>query len=129
MTKLCRNAPRAGYDLCEKCIKARTRAKDPVKTAYQNLRDSARKRGKEFTITLDYFRRFCKRTDYMVGKGRTKESYHVDRKDESKGYIPGNLQVLTNSENVKKFLNYSWETKQGYVTKKIPKKPDKDLPF
>lgn len=42
----------------------------------------------------------------MVKKGIYRDSYHVDRKKEHLGYVPGNLQVLTNVENLNKYLAY-----------------------
>ncbi len=42
----------------------------------------------------------------MAGRGITKNCLHVDRKDETKGYVPGNLQILTNSKNIQKYLTW-----------------------
>lgn len=78
--------------------------RDPVAFAYRKLKSNAKLRGKTFTITIDDFRAFCQKLPYMVGKGRTKDSYHIDRIDNSKGYEPGNLQLLTNAENRRKQL-------------------------
>lgn len=74
-----------------------------------------------------------KRYEYMAGKGITKEGLHVDGKDESRGYVPGNLQVITNSENVKKYLSYDRGHKGKPCNFKIKKavviNDDTDLPF
>lgn len=43
----------------------------------------------------------------MARKGITKTSYHLDRIAEDRGYVPGNLQVLTNSANVSKYLTWA----------------------
>ena len=88
----------------------KARAADPVRYSYVSLRNNAKRRGKVFTITLDYFKQFCYATDYLKGKGRTATSYTVDRIDESKGYEPGNIQVLPLVVNIKKYLNYDWQT-------------------
>lgn len=43
--------------------------------------------------------------------GRTAHSYSVDRIDNTKGYIPGNIQALTiaqNSSKGTKVLSYDW---------------------
>lgn len=109
--------------LCHPCRNKKHREKDPVKTSYENLKHNAKRRGKVFTITLVYFRRFCYRTDYIAGKGRTAESYTVDRIKEWLGYIPGNLQKLKNGDNVRKYLEYSWQTKEAKVVS-VGKKAD-----
>lgn len=86
--------------------------------AYKNLRDNAKRRGKVFTLTFDQFSEFCYRTNYMAGRGRTKESYSIDRIDNNKGYTADNIRVLTVSENARKHtkvLNYDWQTQTATV--------------
>ena len=63
------------------------------------LRSNAHRRGKDFTITKEDFKEFCEETNYLELKGRTKNSASIDRIDPSKGYIKGNLQVLTLGQN------------------------------
>lgn len=100
---------------CGTCANKAWREKDPVKTSYVNLKHNAKRRGKVFTITLAYFRRFCYRTDYIAGKGRTADSWTVDRIKEWLGYVPGNLQKLKNGDNTRKYLEYCWQTKEAKV--------------
>ena len=45
----------------------------------------------------------------MAGRGVTKYSLHVDKIVDSKGYVPGNLQILTNTQNVRKYLGYEYD--------------------
>lgn len=113
--------------ICNHCKNKRRRDADPVRTSYENLKFNATRRGKVFTITLAYFRRFCYRTDYIAGKGRTADSYTVDRIKEWLGYIPGNIQVKTNGDNVRKYLSYVWETKEAKVI--VTGKGSKDFLF
>lgn len=101
--------------ICSTCRSRRTRAADPIRYSFINLRTNAKRRGKVFTITLEYFKQFCYRTDYIAGKGRTADSYTVDRINESLGYEPGNIQVLPNADNVRKYLNYDWQTGAAQV--------------
>lgn len=76
--------------------------------AYQNLKYNTTRRSKEqnkhkpFTITFEDFKEFCIETKYMAGKGRTKTSYTIDCIIEELGYVRGNLQKLTKSDNSKK---------------------------
>lgn len=124
----CKRRARAkNRTLCLPCKNKKHREKDPVATSYENLKFNAKRRGKVFTITLAYFRRFCYRTDYMKGKGRQSDSYTVDRIKEWLGYIPGNIQKMTNGDNVRKYLEYSWQTKEAKVI--VTGKRSKDFLF
>ncbi len=115
-----------------KCWKCRKKENvwfsDPVNYSYMNLKSNAKRRGKVFTITLAYFKKFCYRTDYIAGKGRTSESYTVDRIREELGYIPGNIQVMQNGLNVKKYLNYDWQNKIATI-QVVNQQELEDLPF
>ena len=107
-TPYCRNEAAPGRRICYKCKTRKYRQSHPIKSAYQALKDNARRRGKAFDLSFEQFKAFVNRTDYMKGKGRHSDSFHVDRIDETKGYTIGNLQVLTNGENVRKYLQFSY---------------------
>lgn len=70
-----------------------------MRYAYSVLKNNARRRGKEFTLTMQEFVDFCEETGYMEGKGSSRLSLSVDRIDHNKGYVAGNIQVLSLSEN------------------------------
>lgn len=128
----CANKAAKHRTICHNCKRKRYQAKNPIKYAYQELRARAKKRGKEFTITLEDFKEFCASTEYMVKKGIYKESLHIDRIDETKGYVKGNLQAIPNADNIKKFLHYDYHNgKFSAVTQKIGDDNDnyKDVPF
>ena len=97
-------APKHSY--CYACAKAANRARYPLKAAYLNLKDNAKRRGKEFDLTFEQFQIFAAKTDYMRKKGIHSESYHIDRIDETKGYTINNIQVITNCENLRKFRKF-----------------------
>ena len=90
---------------CSKC----QRLKNPEKYAYQTLKDNAKRRGKEFTLTLEQFCKFAIKTNYIAKKGRRKDSIHIDRIRENDGYTEDNIQALTNTQNVRKYLKYYWD--------------------
>ena len=99
--------------------------------AINDLRE-AKRRGHPFTITFTYWLSFVQKTGYMAKKGIMKDSWHVDRIDESKGYVPGNLQVLTNSANVRKYLTYQYDERDkptNYKTKKTVQVDTNEYPF
>ena len=99
-----KKADHGNYCYC--CLNRRYRANNRMKAAYFTLRDNSKRRNKVFEISFEYFAKFCKQTDYLNKKGRFKHSYHIDRVNEEKGYIEGNLQLLLNPDNVKKYVKY-----------------------
>jgi hypothetical protein len=68
---------------------------NPMKYCYITLRDNSKRRGKVFTISFEYFKRFCYRTKYIQNKGRHRENYSIDRINNELGYIPGNIKCVT----------------------------------
>lgn len=88
------------------------RENNVLKAAYHNLRGNAKHRGKEFSLTLEEFEEFAIRTNYIGQKGKSKFGYTIDRIDQNEGYHAWNIQVLTNSENVKKYFDYTYNNGQ-----------------
>ena len=84
--------------------------------AYDNLRASARKRKIVFTLTMAHFVEVVTPTRYMDDAGRTRFCLHIDRKVTALGYVDGNIQVMTCTENVTKEND---ERRQRFVDEKI----------
>lgn len=100
--------------LCELHSKRQWRLNNPEKSAFGNLRASARKRKIQFSLTYAEFLGFVSLNTYIADKGVTKNCLHIDRKDSRIGYVLSNLQILTCSENVakenrKRFVSYFQE--------------------
>lgn len=131
-TPYCTNKKKPKSRFCFKCLSRKYRKKNPIRSAFYNLKSNAKRRGKVFTITFEEFEKFATETNYIFGKGRSKNSFHIDRIDESKGYSIENIQVLTNTENVKKYLKYHKDQNGvpfGYNFKKPPVADQNDCPF
>lgn len=130
--KRCFNIATQG-SLCAKHHIAKWRMENPLKAAFTNLRENAKRRGKEFDLTFEQFCAFAIRTGYMKKKGRWAESWHIDRKEETLGYTIDNLQVLTNAQNVRKYLKYYYDEQNRrmvFSTKTVkPRKATKSDPF
>jgi hypothetical protein len=88
---------------CSACARRAWAEKNPEKYLYANLRGNARRRGKVFTISFEYFKKFLERENYLHRKrGRTKSSVSVDRPNNSLGYVEGNLKAITIKANSEK---------------------------
>ena len=100
--KYCGKEPkRIKGGLCEKHSKQLWRHNNPKKYAYNNLKDSARQRKLEFKMSFDYFRGLADSLGYFDKVCQERgEIATIDRVDATKGYVEGNLQVISLSENV-----------------------------
>lgn len=109
-------------DVCSKHHMQQVRKANPMKCCYTNLKANAKRRGHAFLLTYQEFEEFCIATDYIAGKGRTRESYSIDRIDPTKGYQLDNIQRMTVSENSKKknHLHYDWQTGTAVCVKSAP---------
>lgn len=117
-TKRCAKKTAKGAKHCSACRMRKYREQNPVKAAYDHLKYNAARRGHEFMLTIEQFKAFCVETNYIMGKGRTKESYSIDRIDNDKGYTIDNIRVLTVSENSKKYTkSLSYEYRQPDATR------------
>lgn len=120
--KGCKKDKETGREVCGMHHMRQVRAKNPVRASYTALKANALRRGHSFSLTIEEFTQFCYETNYIAGKGRTKQSFSIDRKDPTKGYHLYNIQVMTVSENSKKSnrLVYDAETHTATVIKSQP---------
>lgn len=88
---------------CCKHWRQRSKETNLVGYTFDALKQSAKRRGKEFTLTLDEFKDFCERTKYLELKGRTISSISIDRIDPTKGYSADNIQAVELGYNVRKY--------------------------
>jgi len=113
-TKTCKNrTSNKGY--CSTCRSRKCREKDLIKYAWLNLKNRAKQRPKEFTITLEEFREWCKDNDFIPGRGDS-----VDRIKNHLGYHIWNIQKIPLIENIRKYYDHDrWQ----------PITQTEDLPF
>lgn len=140
--KGCRKEAKKG-SRCSNCQDKIWRKNNPLKYAFKNWRNNAKRRGIKFEISFEYFCEFAEKTQLLKNRGIYAESWHIDKIIDELGYVEGNLQVLTNSENAskenarrKQILVYDWQTKEGkYQFTEInqqpykPPEPDSEVPF
>lgn len=122
-TKYCRNTREKGCKICSKCRKRLYKERHPERYTFTYVKNNARRRGKEWTITIDEFIQFITQTGYLFGKGREKDKLSIDRIDPLKGYHIDNIQILTVSENSSKG-NYERDFESA-----VKGNYEEDLPF
>lgn len=108
-TKFCRRIPTQGKT-CNTCKSRIQVEKNPIGRVFRNLKSNAKRRGKNFNLSIEYFREMVIASGYMEMRGRTKDRMSIDRLDPHLGYIPGNIKIITVGENSrKKYLDYMKE--------------------
>ncbi len=131
-TKRC-TRPALPNGKCRRCYLRDWRAKNKMKYAFQTSKDNAKRRGKEFDLDIEYYSKFAIESKYLIGKGRTATSLHIDRIEEHLGYVKDNVQVLENAVNVRKSLNYRFNERgkpvDFHVTTHYPSKEREDVPY
>lgn len=74
--------------------------KDPVRTKRRNLKRSAKSRGLAFQLSTDDVAELLStRLCYYTGRELTEDTFSIDRKDCSKGYVDGNVVACCKDAN------------------------------
>ena len=102
----CKRRPRVHRDhLCNTCRSRRYTEKHPERVLFYNLKKSAKRREKEFEISREYFTKLVTAyglENFRAGRKLNKKTITVDRIDNDKGYVEGNLQFITMHQNAVK---------------------------
>jgi len=85
--------------LCWKCRSRLLKEKHPATYVLNAIRQRAKSRRLECTITLAEFKAWCAETGYLELRGQTPESMTVDRVDPDQGYHIWNIRPLSHAEN------------------------------
>lgn len=88
---------------CYKHWRQRAKETNILGYTFDALKQAAKRRGKQFDLTLEQFKEFCERTKYLELKGKTSSSLSIDRIDPTKGYSADNIQAVELGYNVRKF--------------------------
>lgn len=84
---------------CPVCRSRLSRLNQPVRYAYNMVKESARKRDIPFLLTFEEFKAFCDKTRYVELKGKNRHAMTVDRIDSSKPYQSDNIRPLSWIDN------------------------------
>ncbi len=119
----CRNKPiKKLGELCPKHYWRKRRVIDPVYCRYNQFKGNAKRRGKEFHVTLDQFRKWCKDNGYL-SKGMRGQNATIDRRCNCHGYYIWNMQLLSLVKNASKGNRFSGNDFTG------PDLDGEELPF
>jgi len=120
-TPYCRNDRIKGKTKCSKCNMRWYKEHHPIEYAFNVLRSNAKRRGKEFNLTIDEFRKFCRKNDYIELKGKAKDNLSIDRDKDEIGYTYDNIKAIPLTDNVKKQRNIEKEIREfGEIIEDIP---------
>lgn len=90
---------------CSVCITCQSRlyrANHVARDAYRVIKDRALRRNQIFNLTFEQFMAIPRIDEYLARRGRGRDDLHLDRVKVHLGYVPGNLEVLTCAENLRK---------------------------
>ena len=92
--------------LCHKHYARKLREENPKKVRYSQMKQKAKSRNIEFSLTLDEFFILCRNTGYLE-KRRRGQNATVDRRCNIHGYHLWNIQIITNKANASKGNRFS----------------------
>ncbi len=102
LTDRCTKHARKSRNYCHCCAARKFAISNPICYAFNNLKQNAKRRGHDFSLTLEQFRNWHLIDAYMEGKGKTSTSMSIDRRDNDQGYHIDNIQLLTLAGNTRK---------------------------
>lgn len=133
-TKGCKNKIKVTSTRCKSCVNREWRKRNPVLYAYLTLKQNAKRRKIEFSLTFEEFAEFCVEYDYISKKGRSATSLTIDRDKNEFGYHIWNIKPMQKSLNCSKgtkILNYDWRNgiARVYTLRADDRTGTDDLPF
>lgn len=79
--------------------------------AYKGAKDNARRRQLEFALTYEQWSAVWAESGRWAQRGRCRGQYQMDRIDNTKGYVPGNVQIVLGHINRTKDSPHGWHPK------------------
>ena len=115
--------------LCPKCNSERVKSSDPIMKMLQRAKTRSKNRNHEFNLEFSdiIVPEYCPilniKLEYNSGRaGGEKNSPSLDRKDNTKGYVKGNVIVISQLANCMKSSSSPEELKQfaKWINKEFP---------
>ena len=114
------------HRLCATHAKELSRFRNPIGSTFVEKKSDAKRRGVSWSLTLEEYTKIVMQQNYMDNRGCERHCLHLDRKDSTKGYEVGNLQIITCVENV---IKGNKERRKGYVYTPEEDVPEDNCPF
>ena|SRR5215207_3549017 len=104
---------------CPKCQRQLLKERHPLTYWFDILRSNAKRRGISFELTIEEFKIFDDKYNYIALKGRGAGKATIDRKKSNIGYTLDNIQVLEHSSNSRK-VHIDKKLKHMYENEQTP---------
>lgn len=114
-----KNAKSTRAKLCSRHSMQLWRFENPDRANFTQIKDRATRKEIPFTITFEQYLEVIKDTAYQDRRGRWLHCYHIDRVDALKGYEPGNLRVITATQNCVKGATEDKDRRRAFVDAKL----------
>lgn len=98
-TKWCKRKRRKKSKDCNTCHGRKVHSNNPLRTAWRNLKKSAKRRKIVFNLCFEDFFDKVKDTEYLSFHGKTYGCFTIDRIEDLQGYTKDNIQILTVEDN------------------------------
>lgn len=95
-TPYCRRPKAKKKQLCSRCGMRKWRQANPIAAMLACIKSRAKRKGLDFDLDLEWF------TEFLRSRNHSRKEHHIDRISVAKGYVKGNLQILSIEENVAK---------------------------
>lgn len=105
-TKNCYRETKETVAFCAFCRVKKWRENHPVEYTFANIKNRARQRGIAFLLTLEEWREWCERNNYIALRGNGKNDMTVDREYNDVGYQVDNMVMMTRTQNRNKPAKY-----------------------
>lgn len=103
ITLFCRKKTTHNKRICPRCNKRKQKENNPIKLQYWNKKYNAKKKGKQFNLSYEYFEKMAIESGYDKNSGsKSSNALTIDRIDNTKGYEEGNVRIITRLENTYK---------------------------
>lgn len=100
--KICHQKPARKGRKCYVCHQRQYKNRHPMRYAYNVLKQNAKRRGKPFNLSWIEFLTFAFATHYINRKGKSSDSWSIDRINNQEGYTVGNIRLVTVAVNSSK---------------------------
>jgi hypothetical protein len=105
---------------CRGCRSKIQDSKAPLRRVYRNIKISARRRGKTFSLTYEKLESLALAAGYKLGTNKHAQGLSIDRIKSGIGYTDDNVRIMTLSDNVRREYIEEWDPPETRPDKVAP---------